>query len=288
MSRLLIRIVVSFVLALVVLLATVAAPYAAQVSSSVHLVYATDFEKVTKLSAHRLDMGAIPDWFSFENATGGYTDAGASMWMEGLDRHTPGITCHSGSRCVGMEVNNITESRRNQFDIDNVQNLVGDEIFLSVWLYLPGDWGLHSPKDNWYELVNPFFTHEPTYLPYAAVHIRQPDTTKSIFDLTLEVRNVNSYISYGAIHNYALPRGRWFNVQYYVYRDPTNGIVKVWIDGKMVFDVANIPTKDPSQPRWFVSLAKIYYDTSDTFSPYRIWVDDLQIYNKQPLLPQRR
>lgn len=282
------RIVVSFVLALVVLPATLAVPYASQVS----LVYSTDFEKVTKLDAHRLDMGGIPDWFVFENASGGYGDTGASMWMEGLDRHTPGITCHSGSRCVGMELTDITKSRRNQFDIDGVQSLVGDEIFVSVWLYLPADWGLHAPSNtiniDWYELVNPFFTDAPSYLPYAAVHIHQPDTTKSIFVLKLDIRNDNSYINYGTIDNYALPRGRWFNVQYYVYRNPTNGIVKVWIGGKMVFDLENTPTKDPSNPRWFVSVAKIYYDTSDTFSPYRIWVDDLQMYNTQPLLPQRR
>ena len=53
----------------------------------------------------------IDNWFEFQG------DGGATMWMEGLDRKTPNINCHSGTRCVGMELTDITKSRRNEFDI---------------------------------------------------------------------------------------------------------------------------------------------------------------------------
>ena len=240
------------------------------------LVYRTDFENVTKQDAHRLNMG-ISNWFEF----GG--DGGAAMWMEGLDRQTTGITCHSGSRCVGMELTDITNSRRSEFDL--YPTIAGNEYFVSVWLYLPADWRLHTPN-NWYELANPSFTNGPTFRPYSAIHISQPDITKDVFNLDLDDRGTGNVLrNYAHVSNFALPRGRWFNLQYYVLLHPTNGTVKVWIDGALLFDINNLSTKSPSVAEWSTSIAKIYYDTSDTFSPYRIWVDDLEIYNAQPAIP---
>jgi hypothetical protein len=236
-------------------------------------VYRTDFEDVTKKDAHSLNM-TIPNWFEFQG------DGGAAMWMEGLDRTTPGINCHSGSRCVGMELADITKSRRNEFDIVDLESLgILNEYYVSVWLYLPVDWRLHTPG-NWYEIVNAG-TNGPTFLPGVAVHLSQPDITKDIFDLDLDARGTDSVLrNYAHTSNYPLPRGRWFNLQYYVFLDPTNGIVKVWIDGTLVLHTEHIPTKNLSEsPK--TTVGKIYYDTRDVFSPYRIWVDDLEIYNRE-------
>jgi len=240
-------------------------------------VFSTDFENVTRRSPNLLNSGGIQDLFEY----GGR--GGARMWMEGLDRETPGITCHSGSRCVGMELTDIAESRRNEFNIiirpSNLEDLIGNELFVSVWLYLPADWRLHSAYD-WYELANPFFTGGPTYLPYAALHILQPDITTDVFNLDFDVRDISGTIrTLGQIVNYPLPRGRWFNLEYFVFRHPTEGIVRVWIDGTLLFNVNHLSTEDPSITSWFTTPAKIYYDPSDKFSPYRIWVDDLAIYN---------
>jgi len=211
--------------------------------------------------------------------------AGSAMWMEGLDRNTPGITCHRGTRCVGMELTNITESRRNEFNIIRLRDLVGDELFVSVWLYLPADWRMHLDKGswNWYELANVFFTGGPNYLPYFSVHVIQRDSTVDVFDLHFDVRDASgTQYALKEIPNYPLPRGRWFNLQYYVFRHETNGTVRVWIDGTLLFDASKIPTKNPSVTEWFTTPAKIYYETTDKFSPYQIWVDDLEIYNGLP------
>jgi hypothetical protein len=254
------------------------------VGSPQGFVYGTDFESVTRLDAHALNMG-IPNWFEFQG------DGGASMWMEGLDRMTPGVTCHSGSRCVGMELTDISKSRRNEFDIPHLENLVGDELFVSVWQYLPADWRLHctSCADwNWYSNVVPFQTGAPDWQPYLAIQISQPDITKDIFNLNFDYRGITGKLStlrtLRETSDFPLPRGRWFNVQYYVYRHPTNGVLKVWIDGTLLFDANNISTKDPSTIDWLTTVGKIYYDMHDTFSPYRIWVDDLEIYNTQPAI----
>ena len=272
--------VVSIALVLVVVLANlVTQSYTLQVNAASPLVYDTDFTNVAKQDTHHLNMGQIADYFAF-----GGDGGGASMWMEGLDRNTPGITCHSGSRCVGMELTNITKSRRAEFNIMNLQNLVKNELFVSVWLYLPADWNLHSGHDDWYEIVNPFFTGDPTYNPYTAVHIYPIDNiSPSAFHLSFDGEDSSgTFISHADYASYSLPRGQWFNVQYYVYRDVSNGIDRVWIDGNLIFDVSGFSTQNPSISAWFTTPAKIYYSTADTFTPYRIWVDDLEIYNTQP------
>jgi hypothetical protein len=245
------------------------------------LVFSTDFENVTKLNANQLNMGAIPNYFEFQ----GY--GGAAIWMEGLNRETPGITCHSGSRCVGMELTDISRSRRNEFNIMNLTKVVGNELFVSVWLYLPANWTLHSPTNLWYEIMNPFFTDKPSYLPYAAFHIYQSSINHvaiSDFTAALDVTDISGIQhNYAHVNDYPLPIGRWFNLEYYVYRHQTDGIVQVWIDGSLLFNVGNISTENPSVQEWYTTVAKIYYSTDDHFSPYRIWVDDLEIYSGHPV-----
>lgn len=241
-------------------------------------VYRTDFENVTREDAHRLNM-TIDNSFEFEG------DGGAAVWMEGLDRKTPGITCHSGGRCVGMELTDITKSRRNEFNIRDLENLVGNELFVSAWLYLPADWRLHIPGIdwNWYQIANPYFTGPP-YLPYFSLDIVQHDITKGVFTLNFDSRDIkNNLVTLRSTPNFPLPRGQWFNLQYYVLRDATNGKLKVWINGVLLLDASGISTMNPSVTEWYTTPAKIYYEESDTFSPYRIWVDDLETYNTQPV-----
>lgn len=120
------------VLAIVLGMSTVPSYAALAVKRKGTVVFKTDLENVVKSDATTLNI-PVDNYFNFGGG------AGATMWMEGLDRQTSGITCHSGNRCVGMEITNVTMSRRNQFSIVNLQNLVGQELFVSVWLYLPVD-----------------------------------------------------------------------------------------------------------------------------------------------------
>jgi len=203
--------------------------------------------------------------------------------MEGLDRTTPGIVPHSGSRCVGMELVDITKSRRNEFNINDLGNLVGDELFVSVWLYLPADWQLCGTSGgwNWYAIVDPYFTAGPSYLPYGSIHLSEKPPSPDFY-LTIDYRDLNGVQhTLDSYLNFPLPRGRWFQVQYYVLRSSTDGILKIWFDGTLVTNKSGLQTKGPIE-EWFTTVAKIYYNTDNTFSPYRIWVDDLEIYNTKP------
>jgi len=73
-----------------------------------------------------------------------------------------------------------------------------------------------------------------------------------------------------------LPRGRWFNLEYYLNRRETNSEFKVWFDGQLISDRANL-TWIKSVYGYISCIAKIYHSTSDT-TPHQIWVDDLEIY----------
>jgi hypothetical protein len=240
-------------------------------------LYSTDFEDVTITNQILNNMGILAG-FTLAGFTFG-SKGGADSWMEGLDR-TSGPTPHSGTRCVGMELTDITKSRRNEFNL--LMDPSWDRVFVSEWLLLPSGWKLHT-SNAWYLLAAPFGTEGLPYLPYAAIHIGQSDPNVEDFFLTLEIKDINGVNhNYGVIWHYPLPRGRWFNLQFYLYRHLTDGIVKVWIDGQLLFDAENVTTKHPTILSWYTSLARIYYDESDIFSPYRIWVDDLEIYNTEP------
>jgi hypothetical protein len=239
---------------------------------SATLEYSTDFENVTTRDANRLYMGAMDNWFEFSG------DGGATKWIEGVDRNS-GITCHSGTRCIGLEVTDITKSGRSQFEARGTQSLVGDEFFVSVWLYLPSDFRLHSIESGapWLELIDPIYHAGPTYLPYVGVYIRQPNVNVDSFNLQIGQRDEEGELHIlNTISNFPLKRGQWFHLEWYV-KVSDNGAVKVWMDGSLIFDVSGVDTYNAAEG-WFTTVGKIYYDNSDTFSPYRLWVDDLEIW----------
>jgi hypothetical protein len=257
---------------------------AANAALQVQRTYGSDFENVALKypephNDNSLNMG-ISNSIVYENSV---NPGGATVWMEGLDKTTPGVTCHRGTRCLGMELFDITKSRRNEFNIEPLNNLAGDQIFVSVWLYLPSDWQTHTPSGtSWYSLADLYFpTSGVSTGPYGVIYIKQTPPSPNFI---LQVVNVEPSTNPDYLYinnNFPLPRGRWFNLQYYVLRSATNGRVIVWLDGQLLVDASGYNNRGTSTD-WETTPAKIYYDaTYDTFSPYRIWVDDLEIYNRE-------
>ena len=240
------------------------------------LIYSTNFENITLADSQHLTI-PITHGFQFD------APGGAAIWMEGLDRTTPGVTPHSGTRCLGMELTDITKSGRNEFNILQLENsITTNQLYVSVWLFLPAGFQLHSPTFNSFELDNPYFTGAPDYAPYVGVHIYQ-NPAPGPFDLDLVGRDVtNTFIHLQDVTGYALPVGVWFRLDYYVVRDKTNGTIKTWVNGVPVHSVTGISTQHPTITDWFTTPAKIYYGTDDVYSPYQLWVDDLAIYDSMP------
>jgi len=229
------------------------------------LVYIDDFEGARKLSEVQLNLG-IPHGFAFEG------EGGARMWVEDS-------FAHSGVQCIGMELFDISRSRRNEFNVDHLETLTGDEYSVTVWLFFPTDFSLNVPDIdwNWMEcLVLSEDANPPEYLPILRLQLFQPDITRQNFSISidlLDVDGVQHVLDY--VNDFPLPLGEWFNVHYSVNRDSTQSNAKVWMNGLLLFDVYDVPIREVDS--FYTTIAKIYHHNDDVF-PHRIWVDDLRIY----------
>ena len=236
--------------------------------------YKTDFETVTKVSEHHLDL-SIPHNFYFEE------EGGASFWVEGVDR-VDGPAPHSGSRSIGMELTDITKSRRNEFNIYNMRSIAGDDVLVSVWLYLPFDWGLHAPSIdwNWYELAVPLGQTAQPFLPYIPIHIGEQGVGggSGIFDAHVRMRGLdNVLVTLDGVTNFPLPRGRWFNLKWELHRKDVDSSIKVWLDNQLICDASGFDLPLVTG-EYKITIGKIYHNTGDT-TPHYLWIDDLQIFS---------
>lgn len=71
------------------------------------------------------------------------------------------------------------------------------------------------------------------------------------------------------------PLDRWFSLDMYIKRDPLHGAIKVWLDGKPIFDLRNVRTKNDTD-RWFTKLA----DVDAEPAPFELYVDDVEIWSR--------
>ncbi len=244
-----------------------------QVPASFRRVLAADFEGVAKADGHRLDW-PVPHWFEFaarhrEDGGKGNGEGGARMWVESGK-------ARSGKRCIGLELKDIARSRRAEFAVF-LDDVVADEYFLSYWLQVDTDWGLHHPQGkDWYEIGNPCSAGGA---PYAAIWLSAPDADQATYSLELGGRDAAGKPYHAGKHRgINLPRERWFQVVAHVRLDPSNGMVRVWWDGALVGEAVGVPTRPAAGgARKQASIAKIYHDRADRV-PKRIWVDDLSVY----------
>jgi hypothetical protein len=86
-------------------------------------------------------------------------------------------------------------------------------------------------------------------------------------------RKPKGLLSYGAMT--ACPLDRWFQLDVYILRHTTHGTIKVWLDGKPIFNLENVRTKNDSG-RWFTKLADV--DTEP--APFELWVDEVEIWSR--------
>jgi len=240
-------------------------------------VYESSFEGVTTQDAHRLNWD-MPHWFEFaachkQDGGTGSGEGGARMWVESA-------FARSGTNCIGLELFDIQRSRRCEFVIYPSQ-LVNQSYYLSCWLYLPATWGLFAPDIDWdwYELANPY-SHAG--MPYAAVHIRNPDPTQHWYTVALAGRDKRGKAFTIAEQRLELPKGCWFHLACYVRHHKQNGAVALWFDGRLIGERSGFTTAHRSKKKPLtVSIAKIYHERSDTV-PHQLWIDDPEIYTTPP------
>ena len=215
------------------------------------------------------------------------TGGGGTYWFE------TGFA-HSGSQCLALRTPASTSSSlRSEFELNYLHQWsgIGDEIYVSVWLYLPSDWDLRRSGYNWYEIINTFVDWSQSSnggYPRTCIHIHKPNGPDGPFNIQVEWANgAGQGDVLGEIQNFQVPRGEWFNVKYYVYRHVSNGIIKVWLTTSyygtdyVLCDVSGIQTMlSSSGGNWFTVPAKTYLD-GDGYE-HVIYADDIEVWNHIP------
>lgn len=92
--------------------------------------------------------------------------------------------------------------------------------------------------------------------------------------------------------NVPIPQGRWFRVEAYVYRHPSNGIVKVWLTDtdannnplsrQLVFSIQNVRTRRDTFTSPLHSYAQKLYGFSGSSVPKTVLYDDVYICDAYP------
>ena len=234
--------------------------------------FQSSFEDITKLDEEYTTL-SIPHYFEFghrnHNNPGAYFDVVNDRAVD-------------GNKSVYLNVNDISKSRRAEFNLMQLDRLAEDEVTVSVWHYWPSDYGLHAPGIdwNWHEFFVIYSEYETLgqdhYLRLINTH---PDITVPEFFIDLGGRrppNGNSYQE-GEKKPFDLPRGRWFNITSYLKRGSNNnGEVKVWVDGDLVFEESGFTTQIADGYK--STIGKLYYHTGDT-TEHEMWIDDLKIWD---------
>ena len=73
-----------------------------------------------------------------------------------------------------------------------------------------------------------------------------------------------------------VPLDRWFKLDIYLLRDPSEGKLKVWVDDRIIFDLEGVRTKNDTS-RWFTKLA----DVDSEPAPFELWTDDVEIWARR-------
>lgn len=236
--------------------------------------FRSDFEETTPVYpehlswsiSHLINMEPLPSRqrFWLNRLTGAFYDVVS-------DR------AHSGTRCLYLQLSDVAKNRRNQLEILSGQ-LFGNEVFVSIWLFLPSDWTLNSPTGKWYELSNlcrPRGSHFEDDLA-VKLHIVQREDEGFAWRLYATpsyYRPVWSAVN----SDVEVPRGRWFNLEYYVKRsmNPSEGRAMVRMDNQLLFDITN---KTGDSEDCYATVPAQILCGSDDYTMRQLWADDLQIY----------
>lgn len=159
---------------------------------------------------------------------------------------------------------------------------ITDEFYIDVQLKLPLGYHLEAPSDyptwnGWHEIMNPVdewtYDNPDVYMMHLGIVHRQ---TGHVLRLTLRTEQTRTVYYQGEVP--FVPPSGWFHMKAYVKRHPTDGIVKVWINDALMFDVSHVRTMDRED--FYAEVAKLY--GGDILPAKQLWVNTVEIYGGLP------
>lgn len=272
----------AFEVTLIILVFILALIHTPNVNSAPSPIWQTDFENAS-LSDHTISgigraQGATSDLSCSFDFDGG--SSMANVWIEGVNRNS-GIQPHGGNRCLGLET--IGSAYRNEWNIYQSQfPTLKETLYVSEWFYIPVGQTLGGEWPFW-DLFQLSTSNPPNYAPqysFAVTAINSDNT----MNVTLLDRWASGDHGKTNLTNYSyapIPVGRWFHFEWYSV-GTTDGLIKVWIDGHLIIDIEH---HDFSSDGYEYYLSTdIYHDATD-MATYRMFVDDVAVYNILPFIP---
>ena len=228
-------------------------------------IYETDFESIIKTDDHHI---SIPLEHYFHTV-----GSGATFWMEDGYQRLSAPTPLSGARCLGMET---VDSERVEFNIYDMETLVGEEYYVSLWYYFPSDWVV--PASGWWSLGNPCAGQNDPWLPMVEVH----PYDAGVFDRIALDSGGGPWVTLDGWDGLQ-PVGQWFKYAFYVKLDTINGEVRVWLNNEEILSANGIDTIGYFGNEILSTVAKIY--GSEGIGTWRVWIDNLEIWDGIPPTP---
>jgi len=159
------------------------------------------------------------------------------------------------------------------------------EIYMSRWLYYPSD--LFIPPNN--QLVGISGHREAINGSGFGVGFNWANDTSGheyLYVDCLDYFNGTKYSEHivWRVNRFdlTLPRGEWFKLEDYIYRHPTNGIYKVWLNGELIFDIKDKKTMNWTREAVLNRIGKIYINADESYYPYYHYIDDIEIWDGLP------
>ena len=209
-----------------------------------------------------------------------------------VDSQLSTIHAHSGSRSLYQAKLRRGGQWRSQLVFPTYDDYFGTRIFVRKWLYYPTDFDL--PEHGWMAGV---FSHRETgnlntgdQFTVGMGIWRHSSYSDELFWVVEGLKYKGSgspeYRTFRAFNlEVAVPRGRWFKLEEYVERHPTEGVVKVWVDDQLIFELSGVQTKyNTGNVKVAHMVGKVMVGNEDygyTY-PYYHWLDDLEIWDGMP------
>lgn len=264
--------------------------------STAQLVFQSSFEEpptiITSGSDRYLGNFPIATYISLQN--------GGTCWVEDSLSPTAGApTPRSGRYCIGLQSPaGGGTSLRAELEISHLDgstgmggihglNMVGKEVYCSVWLYLPSDWAMTGTSSSnwWYEMLNCYCLNAGGY-PRICVHIHRPN---GVYNLQVEVPSgAGQGPIIGEINPFIVPLGEWFNCRWWFTQSTSGGRFKFWIKtsvyDKMFDSITNYPNglQTLGTSPTLMTIGKSYMDNPSGAPEHKIWVDDLEVWDGIP------
>jgi hypothetical protein len=169
---------------------------------------------------------------------------------------------HSGTRSFKL----TDSSTRVELDL-YPGSMIQNDFYISFWVYVPSTFKVGS----YFTLFQLEGSILPNYEPIWAIMINPPNSNH----IVLYGRDNNgNQLGNGGVQadsQMTLPRDQWVHIEYYTHIG-TNGNIQAWMNGVQLWNV-NCDTSGLKQSQMY--FEPMIYGSSGT-----IYVDDMQLYNK--------